>query len=127
MESSGSVFDEFGDRRVADAAGIENATESVTARIARTIGMAIARGDYAPGDTLPVEAELCRSLNVGRNVLREAVKTLAGKDLLRTVRRTGTIVLAKSQWNLLDPKSCVGRSPRTRCVAISFRNSPSCV
>jgi DNA-binding FadR family transcriptional regulator len=47
---------------------------------------------------------LCRSLNVGRNVLREAVKTLAGKDLLRTVRRTGTIVLPKSQWNLLDPE-----------------------
>jgi DNA-binding FadR family transcriptional regulator len=104
MESSGSAFNEFGDRRDAAAAGIENATESVTARVARTIGMAIARGDYAPGDTLPIEAELCRSLNVGRNVLREAVKTLAGKDLLRTVRRTGTIVLEKSQWNLLDPE-----------------------
>jgi DNA-binding FadR family transcriptional regulator len=102
-ESSGFAFLELGDRRDFKGGTEARAAESVTARVARTIGMAIARGDYAPGANLPVEAELCRSLRVGRNVLREAVKTLAGKGLLRTVRRTGTVVQPKNQWNLLDP------------------------
>jgi DNA-binding FadR family transcriptional regulator len=104
MEGSRSALQAHGGRHEIEAGVSESSAESVTARVARTIGMAIARGDYAPGENLPVEAELCRSLDVGRNVLREAVKTLAGKDLLRTVRRTGTVVQPKSQWNLLDPE-----------------------
>ena len=79
-------------------------SESLAERATRLIGAAIVRGDHAPGGTLPVEAEMCRSLGVSRNVLREAVKTLAGKGFLRTVRRAGTIVQPRNAWNLLDPQ-----------------------
>jgi DNA-binding FadR family transcriptional regulator len=67
-----------------------------------TIGRTIIAGTYPPGETLPVENELAASLGVGRNVVREAVKILSGKNLLRTVRRRGMTVLPKQEWNLLD-------------------------
>lgn len=55
---------------------------------------AIERGDYAVGDKLPSEAELCRRLEVSRPVLREALRALQVMGL--TVSRTGkgTFVVA---------------------------------
>jgi len=68
------------------------------------LGRDIVSGRPPPGSLLPVEAELCKSLGVGRNTLREAVKVLAGKGLLRTARRYGTRVCGREAWNLLDPE-----------------------
>ncbi|WP_190014429.1 FadR/GntR family transcriptional regulator [Streptomyces lucensis] len=55
---------------------------------------AIERGQYAVGDKLPSEAELCRTLEVSRPVLREALRALQTMGL--TVSRTGkgTFVVA---------------------------------
>ncbi|GAA2781455.1 FadR/GntR family transcriptional regulator [Kitasatospora paracochleata] len=57
---------------------------------------AIERGEYAVGDKLPSEAELCRTLEVSRPVLREALRALQTMGL--TVSRTGkgTFVLAST-------------------------------
>ena len=77
-------------------------SEGLARRAAREIGLAIVRGDYPPESALPVEAKICAALGVGRNALREAVKTLVGKGLLKTSRRAGTIVLPRKNWNLLD-------------------------
>lgn len=70
---------------------------------ASELGRQITSGDYPPDATLPVEAELAEQLGVGRNVVREAVKVLAGKGLLRTGPRVGTRVRPRADWNLLDP------------------------
>jgi DNA-binding FadR family transcriptional regulator len=78
--------------------------ESLADRAARQIGGAIVGGDHAHGAALPIEADLARTLGVSRNVVREAVKTLAAKGLLRTNRRGGTVVLPVGRWNLLDPQ-----------------------
>ncbi len=67
------------------------------------LGARITRGDYAPAASLPIESELVEQLEVGRNVVREAVKVLAGKGLVRTGPRVGTRVRARADWNLLDP------------------------
>ncbi|MER8032322.1 FadR/GntR family transcriptional regulator [Streptomyces bauhiniae] len=48
---------------------------------------AIERGEYAIGDKLPSEAELCRTLEVSRPVVREALRALHTMGL--TVSRTG--------------------------------------
>jgi DNA-binding FadR family transcriptional regulator len=78
--------------------------ESVTDRATRLIGTAIVRGDHPPDTALPVEAVMAERLGAGRNAVREAVKILVGKGLLRTGRRAGTIVQPASAWNLLDPE-----------------------
>ena len=68
------------------------------------LGRRIVRGEVAPGHTLPVEQDICDELGVSRNVVREAVKTLSGKNLIRSARRAGTIVEPREAWNLLDPQ-----------------------
>lgn len=71
-------------------------------RIVGEIGRAIIAGVHAPGSTLPVENEVATKLGVGRNAVREAVKILAAKRLLRPGRRAGTVVLPREEWNPLD-------------------------
>lgn len=46
----------------------------------------IVTGRLKPGDRLPTEAELCSMLGVSRSVVRDAIRTLAGKGLI-TVRQ----------------------------------------
>jgi DNA-binding FadR family transcriptional regulator len=87
-----------------EATGLSGQAENLAERAARVIGGAVVNGDHRPGAALPIEAELARTLVVSRNVVREAVKTLAAKGLLRTNRRGGTIVLPVLRWNLLDPQ-----------------------
>ncbi len=83
MNLSDSQTGGAGPRRV-------SATEAVLAHLRD----AIERGDWAIGDKLPSEAELCRELQVSRPVLREALRALQTMGL--TVSRTGkgTFVVA---------------------------------
>lgn len=67
------------------------------------LGHKIALGEYPVGDVLPKEDELVASLHVSRTVIREAVKVLCGKGLVRTARRYGSRVCPFKDWNLLDP------------------------
>jgi DNA-binding FadR family transcriptional regulator len=87
-----------------DAAARRARGQSRLERVSRELGLAIMRGDHAPGSTLPVEADLCAAFGVSRNILREAIKTLAAKGMVRTARRAGTLVLPKTGWALLDPE-----------------------
>lgn len=59
-------------------------------------------GRWTPETRLPHEQDLAAVFGVGRNVLREAVKVLAGKGLIRTARRYGSCVCKKSDWNFFD-------------------------
>lgn len=67
------------------------------------IGQRIMSGEWATGDTLPTEADLSRELSVSRASLREAIKILAGKGLIRSTPRRGTVVQPREAWNRLDP------------------------
>ncbi len=66
------------------------------------LGSAILRGDYAPAQVLPREAELMEMFDVSRTVLREALRTLTSKGLVESRPRVGTRVRAREAWNLLD-------------------------
>ncbi len=70
----------------------------------REIGLAIVRGEFAADSVLPNEEVLAARTGVGRPALREAIKVLSGKGLVRTARRYGSRVCPKSEWNLLDPE-----------------------
>jgi DNA-binding FadR family transcriptional regulator len=63
----------------------------------------IVAGRYAPGSLLPPEPELCRSFDVSRPVVREAMKALEEKGLARARQGRGTTIAPPDEWNLLDP------------------------
>jgi DNA-binding FadR family transcriptional regulator len=71
--------------------------------VVHEVGVRIVRGDLPPGNPLPPEDELGAQLAVSRTVLREAIKVLAAKRLVESRPKTGTRVLDRSDWNLLDP------------------------
>src|SRR5919205_1264422 len=55
---------------------------------------AIENGEYAIGEKLPSEAELCRTLEVSRPVLREALRALQTMGLTVSKTGKGTFVVA---------------------------------
>ncbi len=71
-------------------------------RAVEELGRRVIAGTYLPGETIPMENDLAASLGVSRTTLRDAVKILSGKGLLRTARRHGTRVRPEDEWNLLD-------------------------
>lgn len=66
------------------------------------LGQRIANGTYLAGEVMPPEAALAESLGVSRATVRDAIKVLSGKGLVRTARRYGTRVRPVEEWNLLD-------------------------
>ncbi|POR48534.1 GntR family transcriptional regulator [Paraburkholderia eburnea] len=66
------------------------------------LGSAILRGEPAPGEILPREAELMERFDVSRTVLREALRTLTSKGLVESRPKVGTRVRERAAWNLLD-------------------------
>ena len=77
--------------------------QSLTHQIVNELGLAVVQGKYTEDNPFPIEAELCEQFNVSRSVLREAVKMLTSKGLLRARPRQGTWVQPEEHWNLLDP------------------------
>ena len=76
---------------------------TMSAQVARILGARIVSGEFQPGDSLPIEGELCQAYGVSRSTIREAVKNLAAKRLIEVAPKIGTRVLPFSSWNLLDP------------------------
>lgn len=71
-------------------------------RVVEELGRRIVQGLLPPDRPLPVEESLASDLGVSRGALREAVKALAAKGMLRTRPRTGTHVLPRGHWHHLD-------------------------
>jgi len=62
----------------------------------------IVSGHYPVGTTLPTEPALCDTFSVSRTVIREAVKMLQEKGLVRVRQGSGTLITDPDSWNLLD-------------------------
>ena len=60
-------------------------------------------GTYAPGTVLSSEVDFSEALQVSRGAFREAMQVLSAKGLVESRPKTGTRVLPRSRWNLLDP------------------------
>jgi DNA-binding FadR family transcriptional regulator len=72
--------------------------------ITQWLGAAIVSGKYAPGDKLSGEIEFSEALDVSRSAYREAVQALIAKGMVESRPKTGTHVLPRARWNLLDPE-----------------------
>lgn len=88
-----------------------------------TVGRRITQGEFAAGETLPMEAELMEILGVSRTVVRETIKVLSGKGMVRTARRYGTRVLPAEHWNLLDPDVIRWHDPQSPLAQRIFQDS----
>jgi len=71
-------------------------------QVAQDIGARILKGEFAPGDLLPNEAESCQVYGVSRTAVREAMKMLTAKGLIISRPKIGSRVQPRDSWNLLD-------------------------
>ena len=67
------------------------------------LGDQIIGGVLAEGDVLPTEPALCEEFGFSRTVVREGLKLLEGRGLVRVEQGRGTTVQPRSSWDLLDP------------------------
>lgn len=72
-------------------------------RVVRQLITAVEDGRYPVGSRLPPEAVLAEAADVSRLTLREAVRVLRDKGVLRVEQGRGTFVNLPSRWSALDP------------------------
>lgn len=77
--------------------------DSIVDRIIQRITNAILSGEIQPGQRIPTETELCESMQVGRNSVREAIKALVAMGVLNIRRAEGTFVADGFSDRMLDP------------------------
>lgn len=75
---------------------------SVHGRIVHRIGADIVAGRVLPGGRLPREAELMEEFGASRSAVRDAIKVLASKGLVKTRQRGGTQICEPPRWNAFD-------------------------
>jgi DNA-binding FadR family transcriptional regulator len=63
----------------------------------------IAAGDYPVGSMLPKEERLAAELDVSRGVVRECIRALEERGVVRVRHGRGATVLPARAWNVLDP------------------------
>src|SRR6266511_3092812 len=71
---------------------------------------AILRGDHPPDSQLPPEGRLAELFDVSRLTVREAVKALRSKGVVRIEQGRGTFVNPPSHWSPLDPDLLMARA-----------------
>jgi len=91
------------------------------------LGKEIATGKYEPGVTLPLEQELIDSFEVSRTVVREAIKVLSGKGMVRTARRYGTRVCDFESWRLMDPDVIGWHDPASEEQLQTISEAADCI
>ena len=86
----------------AERKGIPMAKQTLGERAAAQIMDYITEHRLTAGDKLPTEAELAAQLGVGRNTLREALKSLASRNIV-TIRQGAGCYLSEKQGVADDP------------------------
>lgn len=78
------------------------APRGLHAQVLSDIGSQIVSGQIEPGSVLPREQELREQYGVSRTLLREVIRVLHAKGLVEPKQGTGTQVLPRNRWKLLD-------------------------
>ena len=81
-----------------------NGAEKLHARITRLLARRVVEAE-GTGEPLafPKEADLSAQLGVSRTVVRESMKVLADKGMVRMKPRAGTRARPRAEWRRLDP------------------------
>lgn len=70
---------------------------ALSEKIVSQVSDRLVRGELSPGDRLPTERELAEQFGVSRTVVRDAVKTLAGRGILQVRRGAGIFVVSAEE------------------------------
>ena len=84
----------------------------VQKNVTRAIASDICSDIFPVGAFLPTENELGTRYGVSRTVIRESLKILESKGLVRGRSRVGTVVCSKEEWNILDQQVLEWIGPR---------------
>jgi DNA-binding FadR family transcriptional regulator len=84
-------------------ANLQRRPPRLAAVIFEELGNQIIGGELAQGDVLPTEPALCAEFGFSRTVVREGLKLLESRGLVRVEQGRGTTVQPRSSWDLLDP------------------------
>lgn len=76
---------------------------SVVVLVIERIKEALMNRELKPGDYLPSETELTRSLGVGKTTVREAIKMLQAMGVVEVKRGQGTIIREHPEESVLNP------------------------
>ena len=66
-------------------------------QLTKLVEDAIDKGDFAAGDRLPAESELCRCYDLARSTVRETLRTLEDRKRINVVPRRGAFVVDPDQ------------------------------
>jgi len=81
---------------------VRNRGDRLGTVVVATLVDLIVGGRYAAGTALPTEADLGDQFGVSRTVVRESVKLLQDKGLVRIRHGIGTVVNPSGSWNMID-------------------------
>ncbi|CCO25077.1 FadR/GntR family transcriptional regulator [Maridesulfovibrio hydrothermalis] len=93
---------------------IDNMSDSVHKSVAKQIADLIETGNLKKGDKLPPERSLAEKFKVSRSSIREAIKSLAQKNLVESRRGDGTYILAEMDADIFEAFTSVFTDQRKR-------------
>ncbi|GGF26015.1 FadR/GntR family transcriptional regulator [Echinicola rosea] len=73
--------------------------KSLSAQVEEALMRSIKEGKYLPGERIPTENELCKIFNVSRTAIREAIKTLSARGMVKVKKGSGAFVSEVSVQN----------------------------
>jgi DNA-binding FadR family transcriptional regulator len=109
-----------GPRELPPVAQVASLPTGIAKTAVEVLGRRIVNDAYRQDTVIPTEPELAASLGVSRATVRDAIKVLSGKGLVRTARRYGTRVRPIEEWNLLDADVASWHAPDHPRVARMF-------
>mgnify|MGYP003624307487 FL=1 len=109
MNQPGMIFSEISHSRTAD-------------EVMHQIEELVLQGVLKPGDRIPGERSLSKSLNVSRPVLRDALQDLEARGLLQTRQGEGTVVADVVGTVFRDPiVQLIRKHPKATADYVEFR------
>ncbi|MWP39995.1 FCD domain-containing protein [Rhodobacter sphaeroides] len=99
---------QLSDDRAIQGTFMRKRRDSLASVVARDLAGRIERGDYAVGDKIPIEAQLCEMYNVSRTVVREAIATLRSEGLVTSRHGVGVFVEERGNPALSITKEAAG-------------------
>lgn len=98
--------------------------KSVSKQVTDILTDLIIEGGIKVGDFMPTEEDMCHEFGIGRSSVREAIKTLESRGLVRKIQGKGAVVIDESVKSTSEMLQIVLRQKKVSLhELLEFRNS----